>query len=105
MGRLRERSAAIAAIGRAPPTPQRRLVAAIVAGLLAFVMVLIALRLFVGPSPGWYVFEAAGAAVAAAVAAATTRMGRSVAYGLIAAFALLLALLAAVVATIAGALG
>lgn len=79
--------------------------AAIVAGLLAFLLVLLALRLFADPSGDPYLFEATGGAAAAAVAAATTRIGRAIAYGLIAAFAFLLALLGAVFAAIGGALG
>lgn len=105
MGRLRDRSAALAALGRAPPTPRRRLVAALVAGLFAFALVFIALRLFIGPGESWPVFEALAAGVAAAVAGATTRIGRAVAYGIIATFWLLFALLGAVFATIGGALG
>ena len=102
MGRLRERSAAIAALGSAPPTPQRRLVAAAAAGLLTFALLLLIFRLFIGPSRDWPWFEALGAGIAAAVAAATTRIGRAIAYGLIAVFTFMLALVGMVFAAIGG---
>ncbi|MGQ0590294.1 MAG: hypothetical protein ACT4N8_12325 [Sphingosinicella sp.] len=105
MGRSWEKAVGTAALAKEEPTPKRRLLAATVAGLLAFLLTEGALRLWLGPTEGWGFFGAFASAGAAATAAATTRVGLSVIFGFLAAFRLLLALTAAVVGAVAASIG
>jgi hypothetical protein len=101
MRRSWEKAVGTAALAKEEPTAGRRLVAAAVAGLLAFLLTEGALRLWLGPAEGWGFFGAFASAGAAAFAAATTRVGLSVIFGLLAAFRLPLALIAAAAGVIA----
>jgi hypothetical protein len=71
------------------PTPARRVVAALVAGALAFSIIQLLLGVWWGA--GWNVvlFSSIALAVAAAVAALTMRRGLAVVYGILAALWLL----------------
>jgi hypothetical protein len=105
MRRNWERAVGTAALAKEEPTPKRRLFAAAVAGLLAFLLTEGALRLWSGPAEEWGFFGAFASAGAAATAAATTRIGLSVIFGFLAAFRLLLALAAAGIGAVAASIG
>ena len=62
----------------------RRLVAAIVAGAIAFALIQLLLGVLWGAGSEVVLFSSAALAVAAATAAATMRLGMAVAYGFLA---------------------
>jgi hypothetical protein len=105
MRRSWKKAVGTAASATEEPTPKRRLLTATVAGLLAFFLTEGGLRLLPGPGGEWGFFGAFASAGAAATAAATTRVGRSVVFGCLAAFRLLLALTAAAVGALAASIG
>lgn len=104
MREILEKAAGIAALGSEPAGAGRRLGAALVAGLLAFVATEAALWLWLGTST-WGFFGSIAAAGAAAMGAATSRIGLSAAFGFLAAFRLLIALAGAAIAVAASCLG
>ena len=89
----------------AEPTPFRRLVAAVIAGALAFILTQLLLGVLWGAGTGAVFFSSFGLAVAAAVAAVTLKRAMAVVYGIIGAIWLLLEGLALVLGCIAAALG
>lgn len=87
------------------PTLFRRLLAAIIAGALAFVLTQLLLGVLWGAGASAALFSSAALAVAAAVAAVTMRPAMAVVYGLLGAIWLLFEALALALACVAAALG
>lgn len=87
------------------PTPARRLLAATIAGSIAFLLVQLFFRAALDAGSAASLFSSVAFAVAAAFAAATMRRGVAVAYGLLAVIWLLLEGLAAVFAVAVAGLG
>jgi len=104
MRRLTAKYSRIAGLAQAP-SPKRRIIAAVVAGGLAFAATYLSLGILWGAGPAitWPCGIAGG--VAAGYAAATTRWGLAACFGVLAAFWVLLEALAVLVGVFASAMG
>ena len=89
----------------AQPTPFRRLVAGVVAGVLAFGVTHLLFGVLWGAGTGAVFFSSFALAVAAAVAAATMRRAMAVVYGVLGAIWLLFEALALMLGCIVSGLG
>jgi hypothetical protein len=87
------------------PTPARRAIAALVAGIVAFALVQLLLGTLWGAGWNAVLFSSVALGIAAAVAAATMQRGVAIAYGVLGALWLLGEVLALAIATITAGLG
>lgn len=87
------------------PTPQRRLIAAIWAGALAFALTQLLLGVIWGAGAGAVLFSSVALAIAAAVAAGTMKRARAIAYGMLGALWLLAEGIVLLLGCVAGGLG